>query len=43
MTLCSMTAPNRRYGTLGFRPLDEPMGKTGHFSCDAWYINELRG
>ena len=40
-TMCNMTAAMKFYGKYGFRPLDAPMGRTGHFGCDRWYILDL--
>ena len=40
-TLCSMDAANGLYQKMGFKPLDKPMGNTGHGSCDAWYLAVL--
>ena len=42
-TLRAMTQARRLYESFGFRMLDGPMGATGHFSCDAWYVRELAG
>ncbi len=40
-TLLSMKQARGLYAKNGFMPLDQPMGDTGHFSCDAWYRKEL--
>lgn len=40
-TLSNMTAAQRFYAKYGFTRLDRPMGETGHYSCDLWYIREL--
>ncbi|HEY8146607.1 MAG TPA: helix-turn-helix domain-containing GNAT family N-acetyltransferase [Kofleriaceae bacterium] len=40
-TLVSMTAARRLYEAFGFRRIDGPMGATGHFSCDAYYVRDL--
>ncbi|MGV3523400.1 MAG: GNAT family N-acetyltransferase [Candidatus Sericytochromatia bacterium] len=40
-TLASMTQARALYVKNGFVPLAGPMGATGHFGCDAWYIREL--
>ncbi|WP_299782571.1 GNAT family N-acetyltransferase [uncultured Formosa sp.] len=29
------------YDKIGFKNLDEPMGTTGHYSCNVWMIKEL--
>lgn len=40
-TLGSMEAAGRLYEKAGFRPIDGPMGCTGHGSCDRYYTLEL--
>jgi putative acetyltransferase len=40
-TLVSMTQARRLYEAFGFRRIDGPMGTTGHFGCDAWYVRDL--
>jgi putative acetyltransferase len=40
-TLASMKQARRLYESFGFTPIDGPMGATGHFSCDAYYIKKL--
>ena len=40
-TLVKMTAARRLYEAFGFRRIDGPMGATGHFSCDAYYVRDL--
>lgn len=40
-TLKSMEAANHLYYKYGFKPLAKPMGNTGHFGCDAWYIKKI--
>lgn len=40
-TLTGMDAAQTLYRKHGFTPLDAPMGGTGHFSCDCFYIREL--
>lgn len=40
-TLSSMRAARRLYERAGFLQIDAPMGATGHFSCDAWYVQPL--
>jgi putative acetyltransferase len=40
-TLAGMTAAQRLYERLGFRPLDAPRGAPGHHGCDRWYALEL--
>ncbi|EDP96167.1 GNAT family N-acetyltransferase [Kordia algicida OT-1] len=29
------------YELFGFKHLDKPLGKTGHYSCDVWMLKEL--
>jgi putative acetyltransferase len=36
-TLRSMSAANRLYQASGFRPLEHPLGNTGHTGCDLFY------
>ena len=40
-TLEHMTEARGLYESRGFRPLDAPMGSTGHSGCNGWYIREL--
>jgi putative acetyltransferase len=40
-TLTGMDAAQSLYRKHGFEPIDAPMGGTGHFSCDRFYIREL--
>lgn len=40
-TLASMKAAQRLYLQQGFKPLDAPMGRTGHFGCNAYMIRAL--
>ena len=40
-TLTGMDAAQALYRRHGFVPLDAPMGGTGHFSCDRFFIREL--
>lgn len=40
-TLLSMTQARRLYQAFGFRQIDGPMGATGHFGCDAYYVRDL--
>jgi putative acetyltransferase len=40
-TLKSMTQAQKLYQRSGFKPLTRPMGETGHFSCDSFYLREL--
>ena len=40
-TVERMQRANARYHQLGFRPLDQALGCTGHGSCNAWYLLDL--
>ena len=40
-TLASMEQANKLYAKLGFEKLESPMGNTGHFGCDSWYLKKL--
>ena len=40
-TLDRMWRANELYRKNGFQLLEKPMGKTGHCSCDCWYVLEL--
>ncbi|MBE6989518.1 MAG: GNAT family N-acetyltransferase [Ruminococcaceae bacterium] len=40
-TFPNMTAARRFYEKYGFRRIREPLGSTGHFSCDVRYLREL--
>jgi putative acetyltransferase len=40
-TLGRMAAARKLYERMGFKVLNKPMGKTGHFSCDSWYARDL--
>ena len=40
-TLVSMRDARRLYEKAGFTQLTEPMGDTGHYSCDCWYLRAL--
>ncbi|WP_291583878.1 GNAT family N-acetyltransferase [Clostridium sp. UBA6640] len=41
-TLTNMGAANKFYKKHGFKSLDKPIVETEHFSCDAWYIKDLK-
>ncbi len=41
-TLANMTQARALYGRNGFERLTEPMGATGHFSCNTFYARDLR-
>lgn len=40
-TLSAMTRAHRFYERNGFRPIDTPLGHTGHGACDILYIRDL--
>ena len=40
-TLTGMDAAQRLYDKHGFKPICAAMGKTGHFSCDRFYLRDL--
>ncbi len=40
-TLTGMDAAQRLYEKHGFRRIPGPLGNTGHFSCDRFYLREL--
>ena len=40
-TLKSMTAAQYLYLKNDFEPISRPLGKTGHFGCDAWFVKSL--
>ncbi|WP_109125522.1 GNAT family N-acetyltransferase [Dyella sp. C11] len=40
-TLTGMDAAQTLYRRHGFRTIDAPMGGTGHFSCDQFYMRDL--
>ena len=40
-TLERMHQAQGLYRSFGFKPLKRPMGQTGHFGCDSWYLLEL--
>jgi putative acetyltransferase len=40
-TLTGMDSAQTLYRRHGFVPLDHPMGGTGHFSCDRFFIRDL--
>lgn len=41
-TLQTMTDARRLYERHGFTRVARPLGHTGHFGCDAWYVRDLR-
>lgn len=40
-TLTGMHAAEALYRKSGFAPLSAPMGATGHFACNRWYLLDL--
>lgn len=40
-TMRSMADARRLYERNGFTPVARPIGHTGHFGCDAWYVRAL--
>lgn len=40
-TLSFMTAAQKLYKRIGFEEINEPMGNTGHSSCEVWMIKKL--
>lgn len=40
-TLTGMDAAQVLYRRHGFAPIDAPLGGTGHFSCDRYFLREL--
>jgi putative acetyltransferase len=37
----TMQQARRLYERNGFAPVSKPLGHTGHFGCDAWYVRDL--
>lgn len=42
-TLETMSRAQALYSKHGFAPIDAPMGATGHFGCDRWFLKVLDG
>ena len=40
-TVARMEQANTLYQTNGFKPLDAPLGATGHHSCERYYLKNL--
>ena len=40
-TLSGMDAAQALYRKCGFRAIEKPLGNTGHFSCDKFYLLEF--
>lgn len=40
-TMPYMLPAQKLYARTGFKPLDGPMGETGHYNCTVWMIKEL--
>lgn len=41
-TLTGMDEAKKLYLKNGFTPLSGPLGDTGHFKCDSWYLLEFK-
>lgn len=41
-TLTGMNAAQKLYRLAGFKPISTPLGGTGHFGCDRYYIRDLQ-
>ncbi|MEZ4938456.1 MAG: GNAT family N-acetyltransferase [Crocinitomicaceae bacterium] len=42
-TLDSMKEANSMYQKYGFKKIDSPIGNTGHFGCDRYYLLNING
>jgi putative acetyltransferase len=42
-TLKTMKGAEKLYTKNGFKKIPAPLGATGHFSCDSFYLKELTG
>jgi putative acetyltransferase len=40
-TLTGMDAAKKLYRMSGFEPVKNPLGRTGHFSCDSFFVRKL--
>ena len=40
-TMLRLPEANSLYKRFGFELLAKPIGNTGHYSCDAWYLKKL--
>ena len=40
-TIAGMDQAQKLYAKAGFKPLDAPMGQTGHYSCDRFFLKNL--
>lgn len=40
-TLTGMDAAKKLYRMSGFTPIREALGRTGHFSCDSFFVREI--
>lgn len=40
-TMTTMAGARRLYERHGFTPVAKPIGQTGHFGCNAWYVRAL--
>ena len=41
-TLAAMSQARALYDRNGFSRLQRPMGETGHFGCNSFYLRDLR-
>lgn len=41
-TMPYMEAARRLYIKVGFKPINAPMGNTGHYSCSVWMLKDLQ-
>jgi len=40
-TMPELSSAVAAYKKLGFKPLDQPLGNTGHYSCTIWMLHEI--
>ena len=40
-TIAAMTGAAKLYESAGFTRVAQPLGATGHFTCDRWYVRPL--
>ncbi|MGI6046038.1 MAG: GNAT family N-acetyltransferase [Eggerthellaceae bacterium] len=41
-TIESMVAAQKMYTHYGFRKIDKPLGNTGHYSCNLFFVKDLK-
>ncbi len=41
-TLTGMDAAKKLYRRSGFEPIRQPLGRTGHYGCDSYFIRKLQ-